>query len=97
MNVKDVARLHAIALLAPKVNDQRIYAMAKPFRMTDVITLLREMQPNNQKIPDLLLDEGYDLTEVVEAPKAEALLREYFFQACWTSLEDSLRAGINGH
>lgn len=71
--------------------------MAGPFRITDIIVLLREMQPDNQKIPDPPADEGHDLTEVVEAPKAEALLREYFGQVGWTSLGDSLRAAVNGY
>lgn len=71
--------------------------MAGPFRLTDVIALLRRMQPDNLKIPGPPADEGHDLTEVVEASKAETLLREYFGQADWTSLGDSLKAAINGY
>jgi hypothetical protein len=71
--------------------------MAGPFRITHVLALLREMQPGNQKIPKAPADEGHDLTEVVDAVKAETLLKYYYGQAGWTSLEDSLRAAVNGY
>ena len=96
MNVTDVARLHAIALLAPNVNDERIYAFAGRITLTDIVKILRELRPDNQQIPDPPPHEGQDLSEIVLAPKAEKMLREYFDQTGWISLKESIAAGIKG-
>lgn len=93
-DVKDVARLHAIALLAPGVENQRIFAFAGQITMTAVVEILRQLRPKNQLIPDPPVGEGRDLAEVTLAPKAERLLKQYFGQDSWVSLEDSLAAGI---
>ena len=91
-----MARLHVIALLAPEVQSQRIYAFAGPIRLHDIIAILRKLRPENKLIPNAPADEGHDLTEVALAPKAEELLREYFGQDGWISLSASIEAGIQG-
>ncbi|KAJ5682091.1 NAD dependent epimerase/dehydratase [Penicillium maclennaniae] len=93
VDVVDTARLHAIALLAPSVKSQRIFAFAAPFNVTDVISILRGLRPDH-KFDDPPANEGQDLTEVVPAPKAEKLLQEYFGQKEWTPLKESIAAGI---
>lgn len=97
MSVTDVARLHVIALLAPAVENQRLFAFAAAFNLTDVIGRFRAMNPENKKIPDPPQNEGHDLTEVVPAPRAEALLKEYFGTTGWVSLQDSLESCVRGH
>ena len=94
VNVTDVARLHAIALLAPNVKEERIYAFAGRITLTKVIKILRELRPDNQQIPDPPPDEGQDLSEIVLAPKAEKMLRAYFDQIGWISLKESIATGI---
>ncbi|KAJ6104764.1 NAD dependent epimerase/dehydratase [Penicillium sp. IBT 18751x] len=93
VDVVDTARLHAIALLAPSVKSQRIFAFAAPFSVTDIISILRGLRPDH-KFDDPPANEGQDLTEVVPAPKAEKLLQEYFGQKEWTPLKESIAAGI---
>lgn len=75
IDVTDTARLHAIALLAPNVRLQRIFAFAGPLNMTDIISTLRELRPDHQ-FDDLNPNEGRDLTDVTLAAKAEKLLEE---------------------
>ncbi|CAH0044591.1 unnamed protein product [Clonostachys solani] len=97
VNVTDVARLHVIALLAPDVEKQRIFAFAAAFNLTEIIDRLRVLDPENKKIPDPPQNEGHDLTEVVPAPRAESLLKEYFGASGWISLQDSLESCVRGH
>lgn len=75
-------------------NDASIEAAWDP---NTPVALLRQMQPDNENIPDPPADEGHNLTEVVDAPRAEALLKEYFGQVGWTSLGESLRAAVSGY
>ncbi|KAL4892961.1 NAD dependent epimerase/dehydratase [Aspergillus ambiguus] len=95
VDVEDTARLHLIALLGEKVKAQRIFAFAGPKNWTDYIQILRELRPKNKLIPDPPANEGHDEAAILPAYKAEALLREFFGKG-WTSLEESLAAGIQG-
>ncbi|KAH8799742.1 hypothetical protein F5884DRAFT_847965 [Xylogone sp. PMI_703] len=96
VNVEDTARLHVIGLLSPDVKSERIFAFAKPHNWTDIINILRKLRPENKLIPDPPPNEGRDLTEVLPSQRAEQLLRDFFQRPGWTSLEDSLAAGIEG-
>lgn len=93
MDVQDTARLHVIALLAPAVHDERIFAFASPYNWTDVLAILQKLRPQ-KKLPKAPDNEGRDLSDVVPSKRAEALLKEYFGRPGWTSLEDSLAEGI---
>ncbi|KXH48466.1 NAD dependent epimerase/dehydratase [Colletotrichum simmondsii] len=93
VDVVDVARLHAIALLAETVKSQRIWASAHPVNASDFIDAFRELRPDNKLIPEKQADEGRDISELPPAAKAEKLLQEYFGQG-WTPLKESLAAGI---
>ncbi|OHE94957.1 NAD dependent epimerase/dehydratase [Colletotrichum orchidophilum] len=94
VDVVDVARLHAIALLAEPVKSQRIWASAHPVNASDFIDVVRELRPDNKLIPEKPVDEGRDLSELPPAAKAEKLLQEYFGQDGWTPLKESVAAGI---
>ncbi|KAJ0159398.1 G-patch domain-containing protein [Colletotrichum tanaceti] len=94
VDVVDVARLHAIALLAEPVKSQRIWASAPSVTMSDFIDLYHELRPDNKLIPAKPANEGRDLTEVPPAAKAEGLLQKYFGRKGWTPLRESVEAGI---
>lgn len=94
VDVADVARLHAIALLAEPVKSQRIWGSANRVTTSDFIDALRELRPDNKLIPEKPADVGRDLTELPPAAKAEALLQKYFGQKGWTPFKESLEAGI---
>ncbi|KAL6690475.1 hypothetical protein J3F84DRAFT_353374 [Trichoderma pleuroticola] len=93
VDVRDTARLHVAALLDPNVNAERIFAFATAYNWTDVLAILRKLRPD-QEFPDDPKDEGRDYTEVVPIARAQKLLQGFFGQKGWTSLEDSLAAGI---
>ncbi|GKT49720.1 aldehyde reductase 2 [Colletotrichum spaethianum] len=93
VDVVDVARLHAIALLAEPVKSQRIWGSAEQVTTGDFIDIVRELRPDNKLIPEKPESEGKDLSEVPPAAKAGALLQKYFGQG-WTPLKESLEAGI---
>ncbi|PLB40899.1 aldehyde reductase II [Aspergillus candidus] len=96
VDVGDVARLHAVALLDPTVQSERIFGHAKPLNWTDVIGLLRRLRPSNTQIPDPRPNEGRDLSDLVPAKRAEQLLQSFFGQPGWTRVEDSIAEGIEG-
>lgn len=95
-DVRDTARVHVAALLDPAVQNQRLFSMAKEFNWTDIIETLRQIHPNNQKIPDPPANEGRDLSDFSQASrKAQELLGSFFGQSHWKSLEESLRDGTS--
>lgn len=99
MDVGDVARLHAVALLDPDVKSERIFAFAAPWTWTEIIGIFRKLRPSNNKIPDPPANELADLSKIVPAKKAEQLLKSFFGRPGWVGLEESLKAGIEslGH
>lgn len=96
VDVEDNARIHVAALLDPTVNLERIFAFAAPQNWTDVIGILRKLRPDNKSIPDPPNGEGRDLTEVIPSKRAQELLLSFFGKEGWTSLEESIAAGIEG-
>lgn len=96
VNVEDCARLHVIALLHPEVKSERIFALASPFNWTDVVNILRKLRPDNLLLPDPPVNEGRDRSEIILASRAEQLLKDFFGQVGWVSLEQSLADGIEG-
>ncbi|KAJ9232871.1 hypothetical protein C8Q69DRAFT_489074 [Paecilomyces variotii] len=93
VDVEDTARLHVIALLDPDVKSERLFAFAAPQNWTDVIGILRKLRPQ-RKLPDPPENEGRDLSDIRPSKRAEQLIRDFFGRPGWTSLEDSLAAGI---
>jgi hypothetical protein len=94
VDVEDVARLHIAALLDPKLESERIFAMAGPLNWTGVVEIMRKLQPDNKQIPDPPANEGRNLNKFVGVEKAECILREFCGRHGWTSLEDCLAAGL---
>ncbi|KAF6837192.1 NAD dependent epimerase/dehydratase [Colletotrichum plurivorum] len=96
VDVGDVARLHAVALLAEPVKSKRIFAAARAVNVSDFIDVLRELRPENKLIPEKKPDDGRDLSEVPPAGEAEKMLQTYFGQQGWTPFKESVAAGIQG-
>ncbi|EXJ79557.1 hypothetical protein A1O3_07836 [Capronia epimyces CBS 606.96] len=97
VDVRDAARLHVVALLDPQVKSERLFAFSHEFNWTDVIGIFKKLRPENTQIPQAPENEGRDLTDVHDgSQRAEHLLQSFFGVTGWTSLEDSLRAGIEG-
>ncbi|KIV81050.1 hypothetical protein PV11_08503 [Exophiala sideris] len=94
VDVKDDARLHVAALLDPKVESERLFAYAGPFNWTDVVGILHKLRPDNEKIPKAPENEGRDVTDIKPSKRAEQVIKDFFGVPGWTSLEDSLAAGI---
>lgn len=92
--MEDAARLHVIGVLSPTVQAERLFAFAAPFNWTDIIWILRKLQPENTLIPDPPVNEGRVLGNIASIDRAEKLLQDVFGRTGWTSLEDSLAAGI---
>lgn len=93
VDVRDTARLHVAALLDPNVKAERIFAFATDYNWTDVLTILHKLRPDHE-FPGNPENEGRDYTEVVPIARAQKLLQDFFGQKGWTTLEDSLAAGI---
>jgi hypothetical protein len=94
VDVRDCARLHVAALLDDSVDRERLFATAAPFNWTDVHAILSKLRPH----ADLLappVNEAQDLTSFhMVAQRAEGLLKSNFGLPHWTSLDDSIAAGI---
>ncbi|GAM33993.1 hypothetical protein TCE0_013f01291 [Talaromyces pinophilus] len=95
VNVEDVARIHAIALLDPNVNSERLFAFAGPHTWVGIIDILKRLRPSNYKIPSPPENELPDLSQVVPAKRAEGLLKSFFGQPSWVGLEETVKAGID--
>ncbi|KAF9874611.1 NAD dependent epimerase/dehydratase [Colletotrichum karsti] len=96
VDVGDVARLHAIAMLAEPVKSKRIWGSAKPVNFSDFVDVLHELRPDNKLIAEKPENEGRDLSELPPAVEAEKLLQKYFGQKGWTPFKESIEAGIRG-
>ena len=95
VDVQDNARIHAIALLDPSVQSERLWATAATHSWSDVVAALRKLRPGNTLIPDPPPHDSPDLTEMLPRKRSEALLQSFFGKG-WTSLEDSIADGIKG-
>lgn len=94
IDVRDLARIHAIALLDPNVQSERLFGMAHPFTWKTIISILRDLRPSNEKLIDSPEDELEDLSNILPSNRAKNLLRSFFGQPDWTELREALDAGI---
>lgn len=94
VDVEDVAKLCIIGLLDSDVKSQRIFAFGEQMNWTDTISLLRELRPENNKIPDPPADDVRDSTEVFPRTRSQILLRGFFDQLDFTPIKDSIEKGI---
>lgn len=59
-----------------------------------MVQTLRELRPNNSKIPDAPANEARDCTDVLPRIRAKKLLRELYELAGFVPVRESLRKGI---
>ncbi|KAH8427043.1 uncharacterized protein LDX57_004761 [Aspergillus melleus] len=95
VDADDTARLHAIALLHPGVVSERIFAASEPLTWARVVEILRSLRPQNKSIPDAP-EETKTTFHVAPSKRAENLIKEFYGKSGWTTLEESLAAGIEG-
>ncbi|KAJ5425044.1 hypothetical protein N7465_000114 [Penicillium sp. CMV-2018d] len=93
-DVIDIARLHVAALLDANTVSRRLFGFAASVNLTDLISVVRKLRPNNTLIPEPPVDDGRDLSKVIPAKEAERLLREFCGREGWTSLEESIAQGL---
>lgn len=94
IDVQDDARVHLVALLDPTVQNERLFAFADLFSWADVLAILTRLRPDNKKIPKAPENQGQHLYDVKPRKRAEDLIKSFFGVSGWTSLEDSIAAGI---
>ena len=89
VNVQDDARLHVIALANPEVKGERIFPIAGPFNINDIISVMRKLYPQREweDIPD----NTRDLSVFEPSQRAEQLLKEAYGNS-FTGLEESVKS-----
>ncbi|KAI3550021.1 aldehyde reductase [Colletotrichum abscissum] len=76
VNVQDDARLHVIGLVHPQVRGERLFAIAGPVNLQDIIEILRESYPFKHW-EDFPTNER-DLSSFIPSRRAEELLIEAY-------------------
>lgn len=95
VDVRDDARVHIGALIDKTVENQRLFAFARPFNWNDILASIRRARPGAKVLPDIE-GLGRDLSTVDNEP-AEQLLKKWFSQEHgWTSTDDSVRDVLEG-
>lgn len=93
INVQDDARLHIIALAHQSVQNERIFAVAGPVNLNDIIHVLRKLSP--QKTWDDFPDNRRDVSTFDAMPRAEQLLVDAYDKK-FRSLEESVQDNCIG-
>ncbi|KAJ5980341.1 NAD dependent epimerase/dehydratase [Penicillium waksmanii] len=96
VDVEDVARLFIVGLLDPGVQSERIFAFGELTHWADIVSSLRALRPGNKSIPDVPEDIPRDSTVVQPRDRAEGLLRSFYGQDGFTTIQESLEKGIEG-
>jgi hypothetical protein len=89
VDVQDTARLHLAALLHPEIQNERIFAYATPYTWRGIQMLIQNLYPGKTFVP-VIPEVATERSEIVMAPRAEALLKE-MGRGGWTTLEESVR------
>ncbi|CAG8909345.1 unnamed protein product [Penicillium egyptiacum] len=94
VDVEDVARLFVVALLAPSVTSERLFAFGESTNWTDVVRILRQLDPGNTQIPIPPEREERDHAEIVPRGRAVRLLQQFYGQSSMTPIATSIANGI---
>lgn len=89
IDAEDTSLLHLGALLHPGYRGERIFGCAHRKNWADWITRLRKMYPNHQ-FPDPPKEEGENVENIVDRPRAEALL-QWAGKAGFRPMEESIK------
>ncbi|KAK5167089.1 uncharacterized protein LTR77_007819 [Saxophila tyrrhenica] len=94
IDVIDDARIHVIAAaMDPGVENERIFAFARPFQFTEMIKDLHELRPGVQTIAQPPENEGHDLSKVPNARGAE-LLKKWYGQDEYKTMRQSIEEAL---
>ena len=96
IDTEDTALLHVAALIHPDVISERVFAYNTPFNWNVVLAALRKLYPEKTFRED---EPGlWDDLAIVDVVKkrAEGILRDLGKEAGFTSLEESLKANLEG-
>ena len=88
MDVRDTARIHVIALCAPEVQGERLFAFVEPYNWNVVLELLHNLYPT-RPLPDKRPDVGTDISSY-PTNRTAALLKEHCGLG-WTTLKESIK------
>jgi nucleoside-diphosphate-sugar epimerase len=94
VNVQDDARVHIGALIDGTVQGERLFAYASSFNWNDLLEAIRKVRPEKEVMGNFE-GMGRDETTVDNEP-ARNLLKKWFGQDDWTSLEDTVRQALKG-
>jgi len=87
VDVRDVGRIHVAALLEPDVQNERLWALAGPFSLNEVLRILRKQLPKKQ-IPADIEGLGENTKIKVDNSRSTELLKRQGRD--WLSLNDSI-------
>lgn len=86
----DDARIHIIAAaLDSSIQNERIFAFARPFTFTGMIEILQELRPDCTSLPFPPANEGQDLSKVPNA-LGRHLLKKWYGQDDYKTMRQSI-------
>ncbi|KII83962.1 hypothetical protein PLICRDRAFT_433447 [Plicaturopsis crispa FD-325 SS-3] len=97
VDVRDVARLHVAALTLPSTDapGYRLWGAAEPYTWSQIVSILRKLRPDRTNLPERFEWETAPNLSHVDNSRSSALLKE-LGRDRWISLEESLKANIEG-
>ncbi len=95
IDVIDCARIHLVAAaLDNTVENERIFAFARPFSFTEMIKDLKELRPKVEKtVAQPPKEEGNDLSKVPNELGAE-LLKKWYDQKSYKTMRQSIEEAL---
>lgn len=86
----DDARIHIIAaVLDPSIQNERIFAFARPFSFTEMIEILKELRPDHKSLASPPANEGRDMSEVPNE-LGKQLLQKWYGQDDYKTMRQSI-------
>ncbi|PNP37667.1 hypothetical protein TGAMA5MH_10435 [Trichoderma gamsii] len=93
VDIKDVAVIHAAALLDPEVTNARLHAWGHKCNANDLLVVMRQHFPEREFIDDLAYQTVLNISADFSEPLA--LLNKWADQDGWRPLEDSVVENVN--
>ena len=90
VSVQDQARLHLAALVDPDVKNERLYALAYPFSINQILEIWRKRYPKNSKLPPSRPDFGHLSPINPDSSRSLEVLKKNFGQKEWMGLEETI-------
>lgn len=95
IDVVDCARIHLIAAaLDSTLENERIFAFARPFTFTEMIGILKELRPSVGTLASPPDNEGQDLSKAPNEPGKELLKKWYGQQDGYKTMRQSIEEAL---